>query len=98
MFLWLNKQLFYLFYILCSFTLRVCGEKNILPNLTNSQEPEPFFLAPWSRSRSKKIPGAGARAACGKKSGAGAGAGCILFRDLMTELILEWKIHLCIKN
>ena len=28
--------------------------KNILPNLTNSQEPEPFFLAPWSRSRSKK--------------------------------------------
>ena len=37
----LNKQLFYLFYIFCSFTLLVCGEKNILPNLTNSQKPEP---------------------------------------------------------
>ena len=36
-----KKQLFYLFYIFCSFTLLVCGEKNILPNLTNSQEPEP---------------------------------------------------------
>ena len=34
--LWLNKLLFYLFYILCSFTLLGCGEKNILPNLTNS--------------------------------------------------------------
>ena len=53
-FLWLNKQLFYLFYIFCSFTLTDCGEKNILPNFTNSQEPEPVFLAPWSRSRSKK--------------------------------------------
>ena len=37
----IKKQLFYLFYIFCSFTLLVCGEKNILPNLTNSQEPEP---------------------------------------------------------
>ena len=55
-----KKQLFYLFYIFCSFTLLVCGEKNILPNFkTNSQEPEPdFFWGPWSRSRSKKIPGA----------------------------------------
>jgi len=42
-----------LFYIFCSFTLVVCGEKNILPNLSNSQEPEPVFLAPWSRSRSR---------------------------------------------
>ena len=30
-----------MFYIFGSFTLLVCGEKNILPNLTNSQEPEP---------------------------------------------------------
>ena len=30
-----------MFYIFCSFTLLVCGEKNILPNLTNSHEPEP---------------------------------------------------------
>ena len=37
-----NKPLFYLFYIFCSFTLQVSGEKNILPNLTNSQEPEPL--------------------------------------------------------
>ena len=29
-----------MFYIFCSFTLLVCGEKNILPNWTNSQEPE----------------------------------------------------------
>ena len=31
-----KKQLFYIF---CSFTLLVCGEKNIFPNLTNSPEP-----------------------------------------------------------
>ena len=29
-----KKHLFYLFHIFCSFTLKVCGEKNILPNLT----------------------------------------------------------------
>ena len=39
-----------LFYIFYCFTLLVYGEKNVLPNLTNSQEPEPVFLAPWSRS------------------------------------------------
>ena len=38
-----KKQLFYSFYIfICRFTLLVCGEKNILANLTNSQEPEPL--------------------------------------------------------
>ena len=37
--------MFYIFF--CSFTLLVCEEKNILPNLINSQEPESFFLAPW---------------------------------------------------
>ena len=75
-----KKQLFYLFYIFCSFTLLVCGEKNILPNLTNSQEPEPepIFFGPlepdpellekntMSRSQS--------RSRLGKKSGARAGA------------------------
>ena len=38
----LKKQLIYLFYIFFV-VLLVCGEKNILPNSTNSQEPEPFF-------------------------------------------------------
>ena len=38
----IKKQLFYLFYIFCNFTLLVCGEKNILLNLTNSQKPEPL--------------------------------------------------------
>ena len=40
----------------------VCKEKNILLNLTNSQEPEPVFLAPSSRSRSRSkiMPGSGA--------------------------------------
>ena len=28
-------------FFFCRFTLLVCGEKNILANLTNSQEPEP---------------------------------------------------------
>ena len=40
-----NHFTFLLFYF-CSFTLIVCGEKNILPNLTNSQEPEPGFFGP----------------------------------------------------
>jgi len=30
-----------LLYISCSFTLVVCGGKNISPNFTDSQEPEP---------------------------------------------------------
>ena len=63
----------------CSFTLLVCGERNMLPNLTNSQEPEPIgagadrsrvFLAPWSLSRSKK--NTRSRSRLGKKSRAGA--------------------------
>ena len=52
-FLWLNKQLFY-FYIFCSFTLIVCGEKNILPNLTKSQEPEPVSFGPLEPVSLKK--------------------------------------------
>ena len=34
------------FIFFCRFTLIVCGEKNILPNLTNSQESEPGFFGP----------------------------------------------------
>ena len=53
-----------MFYIFCSFTLIVCGEKNVLPNLTNSQEPEPepepLGKTIRSRSRLKIKPGAGA--------------------------------------
>ena len=41
-----KKTIILLFYIFCSFTLLVCGEKNILPNLTNSQESEPVFFGP----------------------------------------------------
>ena len=48
-------------FIFLQFYLTSLREKNILPNLNNSQEPElGFFLAPWSWSRSRKIPGAGA--------------------------------------
>ena len=50
----LNEQLFYLFYIFCSFTLLVCGEKNIWPNLTNSQETEPFFFGPFGAGATQK--------------------------------------------
>jgi len=56
-------------YISCSFTLVVCGGKNISSNLINSQEPEPHVLAPWSRSLGKKL---GAGAAWKKKSRTGA--------------------------
>ena len=87
----IKKQLFYLFYnFFCRFTLLVCGEKNILANLTNSQEPEPepvgagcfWLLGAGAGAAWKKI-GAGAGAAweknqepepLEKKSGAGAGA------------------------
>ena len=43
----------------CSLTLLVGGEKNILPNLTNSQEPQPFFLPLGDGAARKKLPGAG---------------------------------------
>ena len=35
----IKNNYFTCFIFFCSFTLLVCGEKNILPNLTNSQEP-----------------------------------------------------------
>ena len=58
-------------------------EKNILPNLTNSQEPEPVIFAPWSWSRSGSNKNTRSRSRLGKnqepeakplekKSGAGA--------------------------
>ena len=53
-----KKTIIYLFYIFCSFTLLFCGEKNILPNLTNSQEP--FFGPLEPEPLDKKLPGAGA--------------------------------------
>ena len=49
-------QIFYLFYISCSFILVICGD---------------FFCQTWSRSRLQKIL-ARAGADWGKKSGAGA--------------------------
>ena len=65
-----KNNYFTYFIFFCSFTLLVCGEKNILPNLTN-KEPEPVFLAPWSRSRcrsrSKKNTKSRSRSCLGKK-------------------------------
>ena len=76
-----------MFFIFSSFTLLVCGEKNILPNLINSQEPRPvgagcFWLlgagagATWKKNQEpqplgKKIR---SRSPLKKKSGAGAEA------------------------
>ena len=40
------KQLFYFFHIIFSLTLLDCGEKNILPNFTNSHEPDQVFFGP----------------------------------------------------
>jgi len=56
-----KTQLFYLFYISCSFTLVVCGGwGDILPNLTNSREPEQHVFVPLEpEPLEKKIPGAG---------------------------------------
>ena len=65
-----KNNYFTCFIFFCSFTLLVCGEKNILQNLTNSQEPEPGVFGSLepeplgkkirSRSRLKKKSGAGA--------------------------------------
>ena len=66
----IKKTLILLDLYFLQFTLLVCEEKNIFPNLTNSQEPEPGVfdclepepLEKKTRSRSR----------LGKKSGAGA--------------------------
>ena len=56
-----KKTIILLVLYFCSFTLLVCGEKNILPNLTNSQEPEPGFCWPHGAGATrKKIQGPGA--------------------------------------
>ena len=52
------------------FYLLVFGEKNILPNLTNSQEPEPVFIGPLEPEPLEKNTRSLSR--LGKKSGAGA--------------------------
>ena len=54
-------------YIFCSFTLLVCGEKNILLRSRSR-----VFLVPWSRSRSRTKKSTRSRSRLGKKSGAGA--------------------------
>ena len=61
-FLWLKKNILLVLYFL-HFTLLVCGEKNILPNLTNSQEPEPVAFGSFEPEPLEKKPGAGAGAA-----------------------------------
>ena len=59
------KKIILLVDIVCSFTLLVCGKKNILPNLTNSQEaePEPGVFGSLEPEPLEKKPGAGAGAA-----------------------------------
>ena len=66
-----NTIILLVLYFFCSFTLLVCGEKNILPNSTNSQEPEPFFcpLEPEPEPLEKKYQ---EPEPLGKKSEAGA--------------------------
>ena len=51
------------FIFFCRFTLLVCGEKNILANLTNSQEPEPGVFGSLEPEPLEKNTGAGAGAA-----------------------------------
>ena len=75
-FLWLKNQLFYLFYV---FSLAVCGEKNIEPNLTNSQKSEPVFLSLGAGAARKKYqepepPGKKSGAGAARKNESGAGA------------------------
>ena len=85
-------------YIFCSFTLLVCGKKNILPNLTNSQEPEPgvFGSLSQSRSRLKKYR---SRSRLGKKSGAGAAWKKVRSRSqpwkkVLSHVCRQWTIHI----
>ena len=49
-------------YFFCRFTLLFCGEKNILANLTNSQEPEQGVFGSLEPEPLKKKTGAGAGA------------------------------------
>ena len=55
-----KTQLFYLFYISCSYISSLWGGGYILPNLTKSQEPEQHVFVPLEpEPLEKKIPGAG---------------------------------------
>ena len=72
----IKKTIILLVLYFCIFILLVCGEKNFLPNLTNSQEPEPGAfgsLEPEPEPLEKKTRSR-SRSSLGKKSGAGAGA------------------------
>ena len=51
--------------------LLVCGEKNILLNLNNSQEPEPVFLGPLEPEPEPLAKNYQEPEPLGKKSGAG---------------------------
>ena len=67
-----NNNYFTCFIFFWRFTLLVCGEKNILVNLTNSQEPEPGVfgsLEPEPLEKKNR-----SRSRLGKKLQAGAGA------------------------
>ena len=97
-----------MFSIFCSFTLTSLREKNILPNLTNSQEPEPGVFSSLepeqepeppeketrSRSRSRLGKKIRSRSRLKKKSGAGAGATKKFAGS--PALILEIIIFMCI--
>jgi len=71
-----KKTIFLLvLYIFLQFYLSSLGEKNILPNLTNSQEPKPVFWPLGAGAARKKYQESEPPvAAWGKKSEAGAGA------------------------
>ena len=61
----IKKKITLLVLYFLQFYLTSLRGKEYFAKLTNSQEPEPgVFLAPWSRSRLKRKPGAGA--ACEK--------------------------------
>jgi len=60
-------------YFFCRFTLLVCGEKNILANLNNSQEPEPEPLEKKTQEPEPLEKKNRSRSRLNKKSGAGAG-------------------------
>ena len=62
-----KKTIILLQLFFCSFTLLVCGEKNILPMSWSR-----VFLAPWSPSRSRSKKNTRSRSLLGKKLGAGA--------------------------
>ena len=96
----IKNNYFTCFIFFCRFTLLVCGEKNILANLTNSQEPEPVVfgsLEPDPEPLEKKTR---SRSRLGKKSGAGAGAAWKKSQEPEPQKNLPapqpWTRHTCI--